>query len=184
MKTSFTRLFVIISLLTISFAASAQVYIGGSISGAYAGSPNTSSNAWAVSVNPEVGYAFNENWAVGGRVSYGKSVSQIDSPYLNEYNLKVDKFTVNVYGACSFVKFKGFSVWAEAGIKAATGLFTAYITPVLTYDLSRRIVLKTELNFATLAVGAADGGFVFAGSVGGDDAISSDDLSIGFVFRF
>ena len=184
MKTAVSRILIIISLLTISFAASAQIYIGGAIGGAYVDSPTTSSSSWAFSINPEVGYAFNENWVVGGRISYGKSVSQIDSPYLAEYKSTVNSFTINPYAACSFIKFKGFSVWAEAGIEATTSLFTAYITPVLTYDLSRRIALKTELSFATLAVGAADGGFVFAGSVGGDDAISTDDLSIGFVFRF
>lgn len=193
MKTFLTRTFILAFLLTISYAASAQVYLGGSIGGGYAESPSTSSKSWAVNISPEVGYAFNENWAVGGRIGYGKSVSEIDSPYLEEIDTEINLFTINPYVAYSHVRFKGFAVWAEAGLQfapkqegAGYSTFAGYITPVLTYDLGKRITLKTNLNFAGLMItGTTDGGFAFAGSFGGDDAISlDDDLSIGFVFRF
>ena len=194
MKTNFSKLLVVtFLLLSISFAASAQIYLGGSIGGAYSKVPSTNSKTWAVNVEPEVGYAFNDKWAVGGRISYGKALSMIESPYLNEKKTEVDLFTFNPYAAFSVFSYKGFSICAEAGLQIApkqNGVkfttYGAYITPVLTYSIGKHLILKTDLDFAGIAVtGTSEGGFTFAGTVGGDDAISiDDDLSIGFIFRF
>lgn len=188
-----TRMFLVAVLLTASYVASAQIYLGGSVSGAYTESPSTSSKSWAVDVSPEVGFAFNDRWALGVRVSYGKSVSEVDSPYLQETKTSVNLFTVNPYFAYAPLRVNRFAVWAEVGVQFAPEqedvefkTYAGYITPVLTFDVTKHLTLKTNLGFAGLAVtGTTDGDIVLAGVIGGDDAITfNDDLSIGVVFRF
>lgn len=192
MKT-ISRIFMVTVMLTASYAAQAQLYLGGSISGAYSESPSTATKAWAVDLSPEVGFAFNDRWAVGLRVSYGKSFSEVDSPYLHETKTSVNLFTANPYFAYAPLRVNRFAVWAEVGVQLAPEqehadfkTYAGYITPVLTYDATRHLTLKANLGFAGLAVtGTTDGDLVLAGVIGGDDAITfDDDLSIGVVFRF
>lgn len=192
MKSVFYKILVISFLLASSFAASAQVYIGGAVGGAYANSPNTSTKSRAVSIKPEAGYILNGNWAFGGRITYGKSESKIESPYLHQTDIDIKPFTINPYAAYSPLRFGDFAVWAEFGLQIAPkqdgvdySTIAVYATPVLTYDLGEHFILKTNLNFAGLSVTkTTDGGFAISGAFGGDNALSLNDLSIGFVYRF
>lgn len=192
MKQIFNKIIIILLSLTFSIAASAQAYIGGSIGGAYTDSPNTSSRSWAININPEAGYSFG-NWAIGGRVIYGKSESKIESPYLKETKTEISLFTINPYAAYSFLRFGNFAVCAELGLQfspeqkgAEYSTYGAYITPLLTCSINEHLTFKTSLDFAGLAVsGTSDGSIAFTGVLGGDDAIRfGEDLSIGFVYRF
>ena len=193
MKSFIKRILVISFLFTLSYAASAQIYVGGSIGGSYAKVESTNAKSWTIDFSPEVGYIFNENWAVGGRLNYGKSVSKTDSKYLKETKTDINLFTINPYAVYAPIHFKNFSICAEMGLELApkqAGVefttFGAYITPLLTYSINEHLVLKTELSFAQLAVsGTSNGTFGFAAAVGGDDAINfGEDLSIGFIYVF
>ena len=53
MKSFTTRLLVIAFLMTISFAASAQIYVGGSIGGSYAKAESTNAKSWAIDISPK-----------------------------------------------------------------------------------------------------------------------------------
>ena len=110
MKTLFNRLLVISFLMTLSFAASGQWYIGGSIGGTYSNSKSTNTKAWAISINPEAGYIFNENWAVGGLISYGKAVTKVDSQYLDKTDVDINLFSINPYAVYAPIKYKNFAV--------------------------------------------------------------------------
>lgn len=193
MKTFFKRILVISFLLTLSYAASAQWYVGGSIGGSYSNSKSTSTTAWAVSISPEAGYIFNERWAVGGLISYGKAVTKVYSQYLDKTDVDITLLSINPYAIYAPIRFKNFAVCAEMGVMFAPpqpgvnfATFGAYITPLLTYSINEHISLKTELDFAGLSVsGTTNGTFSFGASVGGDDAIMiGDDLSIGFIYKF
>lgn len=193
MKTLFKRLLVITFLMTFSYAASAQWYAGGSIGGSYSNSKSTNTRAWAISISPEAGYILNENWAVGGLISYGKSVTKVDSQYLNKTDVDITLFSINPYAVYAPIKYKNFAVCAEMGVMFAPrqsgvnfATFGAYITPLLTYCINEHIILKTELDFAGISVsGTTNGTFSFGASVGGDNAIKlDDDLSIGFIYKF
>ena len=193
MKSFTTRLLVITFLMTISFAASAQIYVGGSIGGSYGKAESTNAKSWTININPEVGYAFNENWAAGARISYGKSVKKIDSQYLDQTSTNVSRFTINPYAVYAPIKFHNFAVCAEMGASfspklsgANYSLYSLYITPLLTYSINDHLILKTDLDFAKLSVsGDTNGTFKFGVSAGGDDVLSvSDNFSIGFVYKF
>ena len=193
MKSFTTRLLVITFLMTISFAASAQIYVGGSIGGSYGKAESTNAKSWSIDISPEVGYAFNENWAAGARISYGKSVQEINSQYLDKKITDVSLFTINPYAVYAPIKFHNFAVCAEMGASltpklsgAEYSIYSVYVTPLLTYSVNDHIILKTGLDFAKLSVsGDTNGTFKFGVSAGGDDAFNiTDDFSIGFVYRF
>lgn len=193
MKSFTTRLLVIAFLLTISFAASGQIYVGGSIGGSYAKAESTNAKSWSIDISPEAGYIFNQNWAAGVLLSYGKSVKKINSQYLDETTTNVSQFSINPYAVYAPVKFGNFAVCAEMGALftpkssgASYAIYGAYITPLLTYCVNDHIILKTGLDFAQLSIlGTTDGTFTCGASAGGDDLLSmSDDFSIGFVYKF
>ena len=193
MKSFTTRLLVIAFLMTISFAASAQIYVGGSISGSYAKAESTNAKSWAIDISPEVGYIFNENWAAGARITYGKSVQEINSQYLDKKATNVSLFTINPYAVYAPIKFHNFAVCAEMGASYTPKLsgakyshYSLYVTPLLTYSVNDHIILKTGLDFAKLSIsGDTNGTFKFGVSAGADDVLSvSDNCSIGFVYKF
>lgn len=193
MKSFTTRLLVIAFLMTISFAASAQIYVGGSIGGSYAKAESTNAKSWTIDISPEVGYIFNETWAAGVYISYGKSVQEINSEYLDNKTTNVSLFTINPYAVYAPIKFHNFAVCAEMGASytpklsgANYSLYSLYVTPLLTYSVNDHIILKTGLDFAKLSVsGDTNGTFKFGVSAGGDNAINiTDDFSIGFVYKF
>ena len=193
MKSFTPRILVIAFLMTISFAASAQIYVGGSIGGSYAKVESTNAKSWTIDISPEVGYIFNENWAAGARITYGKSVQEINSQYLDKKTTNISLFSINPYAVYAPLKFKNFAVCAEMGASFAPkssgsnySLYSLYVTPLLTYTVNDHIILKTGLDFAKLSVsGDTNGTFKFGVSAGGDDVLSiSDNLSIGFVYRF
>ena len=193
MKSFTTRLLVIAFLMTISFAASAQIYVGGSIGGSYAKVESTNAKSWTINISPEVGYIFNENWAAGARITYGKSVQEINSQYLDKKTTNVSLFTINPYAVYAPIKFHNCAVCAEMGASyspklsgANYSLYSLYVTPLLTYSVNDHIILKTGLDFAKLSIsGDTNGTFKFGASVGADDVLSiSDYFSIGFVYRF
>ena len=180
MKSFTTRLLVITFLMTISFAASAQIYVGGSIGGSYGKAESTNAKSWAIDISPEVGYAFNENWAAGARISYGKSVQEINSQYLDKKTTDVSLFTINPYAVYAPVKFHNFAVCAEMGASltpklsgADYSIYSVYVTPLLTYSVNDHIILKTGLDFAKLSVaGDTNGTFKFGVSAGGENALN------------
>lgn len=193
MKSFNTRLLVITFLMTISFAASAQIYVGGSIGGSYGKAESTNAKSWVIDISPEVGYVFNENWVAGARISYGKSVQEINSQYLDQKTTDVSLFTINPYAVYAPIKFHNFAVCAEMGASltpklsgANYSLYSIYVTPLLTYSVNDHIILKTGLDFAKLSVaGDTNGTFKFGVSAGGENAFNiTDDFSIGFVYKF
>lgn len=193
MKSFIKRILVISFLFTLSYAASAQIYVGGSIGGSYAKAESTNAKSWTIDISPEVGYIFNENWAAGVYISYGKSVQEINSEYLDNKTTNVSLFTINPYAVYAPIKFHNFAVCAEMGASytpklsgANYSFYSLYVTPLLTYSVNDHIILKTGLDFAKFSVsGDTNGTFKFGVSAGGDNAINiTDDFSIGFVYKF
>ena len=192
MKSFATRLLVIAFLLTISFAAQAQIYVGGSIGGSYGKVESTDAKSWSIRINPEVGYIINNKWAAGACLSYSK-VARINNESVGETSASVSQFSINPYAVYAPIKFKNFAVCAEMGAVFSPkssgslyGTYNAYITPLLTYSVNDHIILKTGLDFASLYIsGTTAGTFNFSALVGGDNALDiADDFSVGFVYEF
>ena len=187
MKSSLLKLAIVASLMSLSVIASAQVYVGGSIAASYNKS-GSDSKTWSFNLNPEVGYFLNDNWAIGGRIAFGRAQTST----LGTVKGTSTTFTINPYAAYSPFQYGDFALWAEFGLRfapkvggASYASYGAYAVPVLTYNLGDHFVLKTNLNFAALSVsGTSDGGFAFAGSANCNRGLSVGDLTIGFVYKF
>ena len=142
MKSFIKRILLISFLFTLSYAASAQIYVGGSIGGSYAKVESTNAKSWTIDISPEVGYIFNENWAAGARITYDKSVQEINSQYLDKKTTNVSLFTINPYAVYAPIKFHNFAVCAEMGASytpklsgANYSLYSLYVRSGVTYKL-------------------------------------------------
>ena len=190
MKTSL-KVILAFAMIMVPSVASAQVYVGGSISGSYSDTPSDGTKAKAFDIRPEVGYVLNSDWAFGARLSYGKSQTVVDTPTVHNETTNVNLFTISPYASYSVLSFAGLSLLAEAGLNLAPkqdgseGAFGAYFAPVLTYDLSRHFLLRTSINILGASVMWADGGFAFSAGVDSNDIITvGNGLSVGFVYKF
>lgn len=191
---TFSRKAVLMSvLLLLSLWASAQVYIGGSIAGSYVKSPSANAQSWSINVKPEAGYFLKSNLALGGRISYGKTVTKIEDANNKDTNTATNLLTINPYAAFAPYEHGKFSFWAECGLQVVPqqaslsySSIGAYVAPAFSYLLGEHLLLKTHLGFAGLAVSVTtDGGFSFKGFFDSNDVISfGDNLSIGFLYKF
>ena len=190
MKSSVLKLLVVASLMSLCYIASAQVYVGGSIAGSVVNSSysNVKQNSWSFNVQPAVGYLLNDNWAIGGRISYTLSKSKTEYVELGSLSTSdSNAIVINPYAAYSPLRRGNFALWAEFGLKFAPKMhssdyasYGAYIVPALTYDLNDHFVLKSNLGFAALSVsGTSNGKFSFSGSAG-----EKNNLSIGVLYKF
>ncbi len=176
--------------MSLCFIASAQVYVGGSIGGTFENQSDAKANvearAWSLDVQPEFGYLLNDRWAIGGRVLYGVSRSKTEQLGYERVS-ESDMLIINPYAAYSPFRSGNFALWAEFGLKFAPKItsygyfhYGAYAMPVLTYDLSDHLTLKSNLGFAALSVsGTSKGEFSFSGSAG-----EKSNLSIGVLYKF
>ena len=181
------------SLLFGSVDASAQGYLGGSLSfrsSSSSTSNGSSASATTFTIAPNLGWFVGDKWAVGIRPTVGFGSS--------------NAFTVgiNPYARYQFLALDSFGIWAEADpmfnySKASGGHSTTYgveLMPVLTYELNDHILLESRLNLFSLSVmgshTASDDGqdrSIFSAGLSATTkniAGSLGDITIGFLYRF
>lgn len=86
----------------VTLTASAQVYVGGEV-GFWR---NYSDNHTMFSINPEVGYNLDENWAIGTTIGYNYN-------YLE--GAKINAFEVAPYARYTYAKFDAVSLFLDGG---------------------------------------------------------------------
>lgn len=171
-----TILGIVLSVLFCSVSASAQDYLGGSLSFRSSSSRNTASNAIAtttawndgttINVSPDLGWFVGDKWAVGIRpwVGFGNSSSH-DGTRSGSFSVGI-----NPYARYQLLLHNRFGLWAEAdpqlgftrnrtetrdhvwisNIRSTT--YGVELVPVLTYQLNRRIFLESRLNLFSLSM--------------------------------
>lgn len=92
------KLIVVIAAAFIAVSANAQSYVGGGLG------LNVGDNQFNVSLNPEVGYVFNENWSAGLAFSFDEYIH--DS--FNDINVNI-----NPYVRYTFLRKGNFSLFGE-----------------------------------------------------------------------
>lgn len=117
MKSFFRKAVVMTILMLLSLWASAQVYIGGSIAGSYVKSPSANAQSWSINVKPEAGYFLKSNLALGGRISYGKTVTKIEDANNKDTNTATNLLTINPYAAFAPYEHGKFSFGQNAVYK-------------------------------------------------------------------
>ena len=201
----------VVSLFLCSGNASAQDYIGGSVS--FAGSTNQVSSSGtarthSISIAPDLGWYFGDNWAFGlrPRVGFNDSGSNSDN-WTRGLSLGF-----NPYARYLMFDFNRFGLWAEAspeigfqknwrqadvgGWKSDSYLvrYEIRLLPVLTYQLTDHISLESRLNLFSLAMvgshttrndGVSYDTFSYGLSASTKDVTGTlADISIGFLYKF
>ena len=200
----------VVSFLFCSGNASAQDYIGGSVS--FAGSTNQVSSSGtarthSISIAPDLGWYFGDNWAFGLRPRVGFN----DSGSNNDNRTRGLSLGFNPYARYKMFDFDRFGLWAEASPEigfqknwyqldggwasdSRIVRFDIRLVPVLTYDLNDHISLESRLNLFSLAMvgshttrkdGAVYDTFSYGLSASTKDVTGTlEDISIGFLYKF
>ena len=197
------------SLLLCSGNASAQDYIGGSISLGGTSVKSTSSawgNTISINVAPDLGWFIGDKWAVGIRptVGFGKNTST-DGAQSNSFTVGINPyaryllFTHNRFGLWaegdpifSFSQNKNKGGAVETSLRSTT--YGVEIIPVLTYQLSQHIALETRLYLLSLSMmgrhsvssdNREQSSFTYGLNGSTKDVTAPlGDISIGFLYRF
>lgn len=210
-------------LLTFAFVvaavtlANAQLYVGGSV-GLNSSGGNTvttdgvktkTPSASSLTIAPRLGYFLNDKSSIGGILSYTGAWNRNKpaSTWSKTHTLALTPFY-----RYEFLSFKKFGVSGEAriplsyatrkdsstpdGQKNWTFGWGLTVTPVLTYDLSKRISFETALNFFSFSyrgnrsVVKTSGGDK-ASSTGNSFGIGANDnlfqignIEVGFIYKF
>lgn len=103
------KLILMLALAVISFAANAQVYVGGTlgIGVEHASVSGISATNSAFSVAPEAGYCFNDTWAVG---------ASLGIQYQNVSHTNVTTFSILPYVRATFAHVSVFDFFAELAL--------------------------------------------------------------------
>ncbi len=170
MKKIVVLLFVVMAALS----AKAQVYVGGSISFWH---DDDKFETTTFSVSPEVGYNFNEKWAVGGTIGFG---------YDKTDDVKTTVFAIAPYARFSYYENKIVRLFIDGGFgiasskmgdeDAVTG-FEIGLKPGLAIKLNEKFSLVAKCGF----LGYREDYF---GNNGTGLALTSEDLSFGFHYEF
>jgi len=172
-------------------SANAQFYAGGSI-----GFENNSvmEPKLSLSVNPIVGFYISKKFDVGLDVGFATTRLQSDvkssiwsiEPYARYSFFQLGKFEVLVKGSFSFINVDGF-INVDNPIGKSTNI-RMDIRPILTYNLTEKIVLFTQLNCLSLAVAMINPEnddshyhFRFGAS---NSLVNTSNLPIGFFYKF
>ncbi|MCX4292641.1 MAG: outer membrane beta-barrel protein [Prevotella sp.] len=174
------KLFLMAAFVVASVAASAQIYVGGSL-GFESSKENKDADALtSFSILPEVGYNLSDNLAVGIQLGYA-SQEQGD-----EYT--VSAFSVAPYARYTFAKSGAASFFVDGGI-----IFTAYgsdaegsnfgvgLRPGVKFAVSDKVDVVAKTGFLGYSKNSEKfngGGSAFGLS------IDNTDLTLGILFNF
>lgn len=147
-------------------------YAGGTLS--FWGGDNVTS----FGIAPEVGYHFNDKWAVGGSLEFSHAKSN---------GLKSNAFAIAPYARYTFFEVEQLSLFVDGGfgfstvgVKHADNVngFEVGFRPGLSFAVTDNLSILTQVGF----LGYRDD--YLYGSNGGGLSLSSGDLSFGFYYTF
>lgn len=150
----------VLALAFVCVLANAQFYVGGSLGANFASVKDDDGNKLGTissfSIAPEVGYSITDKIDLGLAFGFGTMGAKPDGGDKSS----TSAWEVAPYMRYSFVEFGKFKVLGKAKLYAqgvgkaeylaATGEYTEFglnIAPMLTYDISDKFVLFTDLNF-------------------------------------
>ncbi len=190
MKKLITLAIVIFSVV----GANAQYYVGGSV-GFQSNSKETNTNPKsAFTIAPEFGYYLNDKLDIGLDIEFSFDKEQNDdkttgwavAPYARYSFFQVSRFEVLAKTSLFFGGDK--KEYASGGDSKSTN-FGLDLVPLLTYGLTEKVVLFSQLNFMRLNFTSTkpDGGDArtsFGIGVDANNVMNTGNIQIGFVYKF
>lgn len=155
---------IMMTLAAVAVAATmnAQVYVGGTLG--FKSISQDGNSATAFTINPEVGYNLDENWAVGIDLGYSTSnIALEDGIFDGKLDKSVNTFSINPYARYTFVKldkvnffFDGIVSYAhtDAGVKYNT--FGINFQPGVAVNLNDNISFVAKLGQIGYTTSKAD----------------------------
>lgn len=174
------KLFLTLVVALASVAASAQVYVGGEV-GLWR---NYDANATSFTVQPEIGYCLDNNWALGISIGYYHTYQD---------GSKVNAVGVNPYVRYTFAQFGPVSLFCDGGFAFATSKpkggdsFDSWqvgLKPGVNVTLNKRLSFVAHAGF----LGWQDGEKGSTQNAFGDNGfgfnLSGNDLTFGLYYNF
>lgn len=164
--------FLVMAIMAVmAVAASAQVYVGGSLG--YTHEKKTAGNSDVFTFAPEVGYNLNQTWAVGGSLNYTwtKDVS--------------NSFYINPYARYTFFHSELVNLFVDGGIDLgisapkhgdSSTIWGIGLKPGLSLNLNKKFSLVAHIGFLGYR-DLADAGKVYGINI-------TNNLAFGFYYNF
>ena len=141
-------------VLCAALSVNAQVYLGGSL-GLNTVSQNEGDDQTSFKILPEIGYKFNENWAIGSVIGYQKGTYDMQSNPKLGSNDSYKAFSFEPYARYTFVNSKLVSVFLDMGFGITSGEnhnndFTAFnvgVRPGVAVNLNKHFSFVTKVGF-------------------------------------
>ncbi|MCM1449890.1 MAG: porin family protein [Clostridiales bacterium] len=176
------RLFLGAALMLASLAASAQLYVGGSIGL----QRNISDNVTDIKVSPEIGYNYSDEWAFGTEIGYQHTYND---------GLKVNIFAIAPYARYNYFRYEKVKLFVDGGFGLGFGkakvddhssdtatLFEIGLKPGVAFDVTDKFGLVAHFGFLGYRGGNDAGKDIRPETIGFD--FSTLDLSLGFYVNF
>ncbi len=142
------KLLIVLALVSAWVGVQAQVYLGGTIGfdvvNVHGDAPSTTQTTFGIA--PEVGYNFNDMWAIGAQIGFG--VASTDGISVTTY--KIMPYVRNTFARAGIVDFFG-----ELGLgyahQSSTGIgvsgFVSAIRPGMAINFSKKfaVIARTDL---------------------------------------
>lgn len=162
-------------VVMVALSMKAQVYVGGTVS--FWHNNDNFESTW-FTIAPEIGYNFNEKWAVGGNIGF--SYEKID-------DVKTTGFAIAPYARYSYYENKIVRLFLDGGFGISTSKigdndaltgFEIGIKPGIAIKLNDKFSLVAKCGF----LGYRED--YMLGVNGAGLALTSEDLSFGFHYEF
>ncbi len=189
-------IFTLVLVATTILGANAQWYLGGSL-GFKSNSEETNTDPKSgFGVVPEIGYYLNDKFDIGLDFGFSSFKNQNDkkgsswaiAPYARYSFFQVGKFETLAKGSVFFGGTDGFMLDNTFYDRKFT-TFGVEVAPLLTYGLTDKVVLFSQLNFlklnfASITPDGGDAGTSFGLGVDTNDVTNTGNIQIGFVYKF
>ncbi len=169
----------------ITVAASAQVYVGGSLG---IGSVKLGANDAKTSfkIVPEIGYNINDEWAVGLAIGYQQGECKLGkADYLQETEMKL--FGVNPYVRNTFVRTKYVNVFVDGGLTYQTikdfgSDFQIGLKPGVAVNFNDKLSFVAHIGFIGYETFSPKGDGKSSNTVGVD--LDGNNITFGLYWNF
>lgn len=193
------KVMLMVAFMVAAVAASAQVYIGGSLGVSSTKEPYRDGGVESDAVtkfrlNPEVGYNLDDKWAVGIGLGFD---------YGKQGDVKNTGFEIAPYARWTFARWNKVSLFLEGGLSYSfdkvkkeyeddgetiskeekTSYFKIGVKPGLRVDLTDHFALMTRLGWLGYTCTMPDGDDMNNGSSFGFD-VSGENISFGVLYNF
>ena len=169
----------------ITVAASAQVYVGGSLG---IGSVKLGANDAKTSfkIVPEIGYNINDEWAVGLAIGYQQGECKLGkADYLQETEMKL--FGVNPYVRNTFLRTKYVNVFVDGGLTYQTikdfgSDFQIGLKPGVSVNFNDKLSFVAHIGFIGYETFSPKGDGKSSNTVGVD--LDGNNITFGLYWNF